>query len=72
MRSNSLYRDTLESEGLTVIEISHRGSGHVGYRVRWHGHETTFIGSHTTGDQRAIKNFRSYVRRWKAEKKREH
>lgn len=59
------FTDAIEGLGVTIDAIELRGSGHIGYRLRY-GHRTQlFVGPLTPSDGRASKNFRSDVRRWR-------
>lgn len=60
-----LYTDVILGLGVTIDAIEKRGSGHVGYRLRYGQKTRLFIGPLTPSDGRSSKNFRADVRRWR-------
>lgn len=58
------FLDVLENEGCEVIDLAITGSCHYKITVTSNGKKRFFVASLSGSDVRAVKNFRSDVRRW--------
>lgn len=58
------FLDTLKNEGCEVLDLNFTGSCHYKIDVTCKGKTRFFVAPLTASDVRAIKNFRSDVRRW--------
>lgn len=58
------FLEAVESEGVQVVDLSFTGSCHYKIDVTCKGKNRFFVAPLTASDNRAVKNFRSDVRRW--------